>query len=316
MKIFQLAGADGQSVGNEALRSVVVNEMRSETRIFEFAEFYSMVGSADSPKKASTETGGTERTINNDYTGVTGAPTAGSIALKILGDLIKTDQAYERRFVNIGSERLSQLKSFSRGLARHFVNRFVNGDKTDAAQFDGLKVRCTGGKLTSVDGGANGFQVVLGNSDAAVASQQKFIKALGTMINRINPSVLVMNGDLIAYIEEIEKQFIRLDNIDGVTELALTRYKNIPVINALRAKDDVTEVIPNTETMGVSTDCTSIYAVKFGEKENTTLATNVGLVVSDRGLVGTQYVTSVELDVDMEILSAFGAQRIQGIRLA
>jgi hypothetical protein len=208
------------------------------------------------------------------------------------------------------------LRSFAKGLARHFVNRFVNGTVVDPKQFDGLKVRCTGARLTSIDGGADGFQVLLGNSDAAVKSQQKFIKALGTMINRVNPTILVMDGDTIAYIEEIEKQFIRLDNIDGVTDLALTRYKTIPVINAGRAKDDSTKVIGLAETKGVSNDCTSIYAVKAGERENTTLATNVGLVVDDLGLVGTQYVTNVELDVDMDILSAYGAMRMEGIRLA
>lgn len=315
MKLFELSGRDGQSVGNAALRAEVINQMRLESRIFEFAEFYQMAGSADAPKKASTETGGDERTINNDFAGNTGAPTTGSIALKILGDKISVDKAYERRYVSIGSERLSELRSFARGLARHFMNRFINGTTVDPKQFDGTKVRCTGARLTSIDGGADGFQVLLGNSDAAVKSQQKFIKALGQMINRVNPTVLIMNGDTIAYIEEIEKQFVRLDNIDGVTELALTRYKNIPVINAGRAKDDTTNVITLTETKGASNDCTSIYAVKFGERENTTLATNVGLVVDDLGLVGTQYVTNVELDVDMEILSTYGAQRMEGIRL-
>ncbi len=316
MKLFELGGQDGQSVANAALRNEVVNQMRLETRIFEFLEWYQMSGSADTPKKASTETGGDERTINADFAGVTGAPALGSVALKILGDKIVTDKAYERRYISIGSERLSELRSFSRGLARHFVNRFVNGDTVDAKQFDGLKKRCTGVRLTSVDGGADGFQVVLGNSDTAVKSQQKFIKALGSMINRVNPTILVMNGDVIAYIEEIEKQFVRLDNIDGVTELALTRYKNIPVINAGRAKDDATLVIGLNETKGANVDCTSIYAVKTGERLDTTLATNVGLVVDDLGLVGTQYITNVELDVDMEILSAYGAQRMEGVRLA
>ena len=135
------------------------------------------------------------------------------------------------------------------------------------------------------------------------------------MIQRVNPTILVMGGDTIAYIEEIEKQFVRTDNIDGVTELALTRYKTIPVINAGRAKDDSTLVIGQAETKGANADCTSIYAVKTGEREHTTLATNVGLVVDDLGLVGTQYVTNVELDVDMDILSAFGAQRMEGVRL-
>lgn len=317
MKLFELNGRDGQAVGNADLRSIVVNEMRLQTPLFDFAEFYQMSGSADTPLKPLASAGGDERTVNNDFSGNITAPSLGSIALKILGDRILTDKAFERRYQSITSARLSDLKSFARGLARHFMNRMVNGSvNSDAKQYNGLAVRCTGEKLVTVDGGANGFIVALGNSDNAKRSQQIFIKAIDLLISRVNPTILLLNQDVKSYIEAIAKEFITLQNIDGVTDLVLTRYKGVPVVLSGRAKNDATEVITNSETLGTSSDCTSIYAIKFGERADTTFATNVGLVVDDLGLVGTQYITNVELDVDMEILSTYGAQRLRGIRLA
>jgi len=317
MKLFELNGRDGQAVGNEALRAIVVNEMRIQNPIFEFAEFYQMTGAADSPRKAANALGGAEREVNSDFDDNPTTPSLGAISLKILGDKICTDKAWERRYVSIASERLTQLRSFSRALARHFVNRMVNGSvASDPKQFNGLAVRCTGPRLKTLGNSENGTVVALGNSDSAKRSQQLFIKAIDQLIELVNPSVLLMNSDVKSYIEAIAKEFITLNTIDGVTELTLTRYKGVPVINAGRAKDDATPVISNEEVLGESNDCTSIYAIKFGERMDTTFATNVGLVVDDLGLVGTQYVTNVELDVDMEILSTYGAVRLQGIRLA
>jgi hypothetical protein len=320
MKLFEFSGADGQQGNNSdpALRAIVANEMRLETPIFEFAEFYQMGGSADTPLKASTQTGGNERAINSDFGGNATAPSLDAIALKIIGDKIMTDKAYERRFgpngAGIESERLRQLKAFSRSFARHFVNLLING-AISATQFNGLKALCTSTKLVSIQDGADGDVVVLGNSDNAKRSQQKFLKALDLLIDTVNPSCLLMNSDAKSYIEAIARDFVSLTTIDNVTSLVLTRYKGVPVINARRAKDNATQVITSAETKGESDDCTSIYAVKFGEKIDTTLATNVGLAVDNYGLVGSQYVTNVEMDIDMAILSAYAAQRMEGIRL-
>lgn len=60
---------------------------------------------------------------------------------------------------------------------------------------------------------------------------------------------------------------------------------------------------------------TSIYAIRFGEKEDVTLGTNVGVQVRDRGLVGVHYQTLVDFDLDLAILNPKAAWRLGGIRL-
>jgi hypothetical protein len=318
MKLLQLSGQTQQANDeNAALRAVVINEMSGAAPILNFAEFYEMTGNADTPLKAATAAGGAERTINNDYPDNRTAPTYGSVALKIYGDKIETDLAYERRGLDIGSERTRQLVTFSQALGRHVQDHIVNGDAdSDAKQFNGLKKRIGTNESIVLGGGANGAQVLLGNSDSAVASQQMFKEYVDELLASVvgGASVLLVPPKGISRMTTIGMQFVQKGAVDAVFAEQLGVYNGVPVVNAGYKKNGSSLVIGYAETQGTSTDCTSFYAVRFGEKENTTFATNVGVQVKDRGLVGVLYTTMVDFDLDMEILNPKSAWRLKGIR--
>lgn len=322
MKLFELSGATEQvSNNNAALRAVVINEMRLAAPIFEFAEFYTMSGNADAPRKSASVAGGTQRALNANYTPQEGSPSFGAVALKIYGDTVFTDQAHERRGQDIGSERVRQLRSFAQGLGRHVQDHIVNGDATGTpTQFDGFKFQVDASHKLTVNAGVDGFVIALGNSDDAKRSQQLFKKALDNMIAKVvgGPSCLVMGPDMVAVLEAIGMEWVRTTTLQEALTQNFLVYGGlrVPIVNAGYKKDGTSLVIGLNETKGASTDCTSIYAVKFGEKENVTLATNVGIEVKDLGLVGQQYQTSVDFDIDLEILNPAAAWRLEGLRLA
>jgi hypothetical protein len=91
-------------------------------------------------------------------------------------------------------------------------------------------------------------------------------------------------------------------------------YREIPIVDSGIDKAGA-DIITNTETLGTSTDCTSIYAVRFGERSNLTIATNIGLEIADLGLVGNFYTHSVELDADLGLCDDTAIARLEGIRL-
>jgi hypothetical protein len=317
MKLLQLFGQTQQASDENVLRAVVINEMLGAAPVLNFAEFYEMTGSADTPLKAATAVGGAERTINNDYNTNLTAPVYGSVALKIYGDKIETDLAYERRGLNIGSERTRQLVKFAQGLGRHLQDHMINGDvDSDPKQFNGLKKRIGANESIILGGGANGAQVLLGNSDAAIASQQMFKESVDQLLAGVigGASVLIVPPKGISRMTTIGMQFVQKGAVDAVFADQLGVYNGVPVVNAGYKKDGSSLVIGYAETQGTSTDCTSFYAVRFGEKENTTFATNVGVQVKDRGLVGVLYTTMVDFDLDMEILNPKSAWRLKGIR--
>jgi len=92
-------------------------------------------------------------------------------------------------------------------------------------------------------------------------------------------------------------------------------YNEVPVRPAGYDRNG-NRVLPHTETVGTSNNCTSLYAVRFGEKADVTMATNVGVEVSDLGIVGVHYTHNVDFDADLSILNDKAAARLEGIIIA
>lgn len=317
MKLNQLSGQTQQTSDEDAaLRSVVLNEMIGAASILNFAEFYTMSGNADTPLQAASITGGTVRAVGSDYATNPSTPSYGAVALKIYGDKIETDIAYERRGLDIGSERSRQLVTFSQALGRFLQDSMVNG-VADATNFGGLKEQIAAGQTLSLGASADGFLVKLGNSNDAVESQQIFKEYVDELLASVigGASALLCPIKAISRMTTIGMQFVQKGAVDAVFADQLGVYNGVPVVNAGYGKDGTTAVLPATETVGANNDCSSLYALKFGEKENVTFATNVGVQVKDRGLVGSLYTTMVDFDIDMEILNAKAAWRLKGVRL-
>ncbi|TAK59426.1 MAG: hypothetical protein EPO24_07765 [Bacteroidetes bacterium] len=320
MRLRTLSGNSGENGNsNPALRALVLNAMIEASPLLDLIELYQMAGNADTPRKASDKVGGAARAVDNDYAGETTAPAFGSITLKIYGDKIKTDIAHIRRGQDIGSLRAADLEVFAQGLGRHLTDHIINGDVDDDARyFNGLKAQIAAAQTLTLGDADDGYLVQFGNSDDAKKSQEVFLFYLDKLINSVagGPSALIMNSTAKSYLETIGRGLVTVQNVNAAfgQNQTLTLYKNIPVISAGYNKAMSAEVILRNEVVGASEDCTSIYAPKFGEKQFVTFATNVGVQVQDLAQVGSQLVTMVDFDIDMVILSANSAWRLNGVR--
>jgi len=314
MKLSQLSAQTASSTPE--LRSLALSAFESEAPLFRYAEWYKMTGNADTFTTNATALGGQTRTVNNDYTPVTSTVNETTISLKILGDVIRTDQAFERRGFTTTSERARQLESFSRSLGRFCTDQFFNGNGSGSTLV-GIKELIPNGQIISM--GTNGDTVPLGNSDANKQKQQTFLEKLDELIGSVygNASVIVMNYKMIARLRAIAREYISVQTVNDAfgTQQVFDSYMGIPIVSSGVAKDGVTQVITNAETVGTNADCTSIYAIRFGEKENLSIATNNGLQVYDRGIVGVHYVTTVELDAAVALVHSQSIAQLKGIRL-
>lgn len=317
MLINQISNPNGASA-NEELRNLAVAEFMAACPLMQFAQFYQITGNADSPRKSTDITGGDNRAVGSDYgSPKSGTPGFGSVTLKIYGDKVKTDLAYERRGIDIGSQRARDLRGFSRSLGRYFMDSFIN-DETSSTKFDGLKAQI--GDLSRsvvLGGGADGFEVPAGNSSTQRAKQTTYIEALDAMIEEVDPTVIVADSRTIARTASIAREFVRTENVQDIfgQPQVLTHYRERPLVNAGLKKDRSGPVIGHAETVGETSDCTSLYGIRFGEEIDTTFATNVGIDVRDLGLVGSEYITLVEFDIDLVILDQWSVKRLEGIRI-
>lgn len=317
MKINAIPAVSQNSA--EQLRALAIAEFAAAFPLANYAEFYQMRGNADAPRKAdATMTAGANRSIATTYTAKTNTPDFGSIMLKIYGDLVETDRAYERRGIDIGSQRAKDLANFSRSLGRYFMNAFVN-DELSATAFSGIKQQTTKLSRKVVFGGGNGGSFPTGNGNTERKAQDALFELLSEKIAEVGPSCILVNAQFMGRLESVGRNFLTTDNVADIygTNQRVISFMGIPLVNAGFAANGTGLILPNDETEGTSTSaCTSIYLIRFGEEVDTTIATNSGLDVEDLGAVGTKFQTMVELDVDVAVLNPNSILRIGGIKLS
>jgi len=308
MRLNQISAGD-------ALTGKVVAAMMKVASLLGFVEFYSLVGNADYARKAATATGGKFRALDEDYAANQVTPQFANPTLTIFGDQVQVDRAHERRGADIPSVRATELLNFAKNLGKQFQYYFINGDSgADAKQFDGLKTMITAAhKVSGVP--TNGLTVVLGNDSAAKTVQQQFLELIDELIGMVDggADALIMDVKTRSRLTTIAREFVQMrPNEFGVP---IPYYNEIPLIAAgYDAAGNKT--IGHNETYGTNTSTTSIYAAKFGEKSDLTVATNVGVEVKDLGLVGVHYTHSVDLDVDLALLNDKAIAVLPGIEIA
>ncbi len=302
MKINEISANDVNS-------RAVVQRMIENSTILPYAEFFPIVGNADYVRKAATASGGVFRALGDDYTDNKITPTFDTPTLKILGGKVQVDRAHERRGGDVASVRGMELMSFAKNLGKQFQNFFINGSGAND-QFTGLKLLCPAGQKTTAD--TNGHTVTLGSDNAAKLAQQKFLEMLNQLIESVDGGAqfIVMDGRTIARLTTIAASMMTtLKNEFGAPVLY---YNGTPVISAGFNKDGA-RILPHTETVGTGTTCTSVYAVRFGERAELSIATNIGVEVVDKGLVGVHYEHHVEFDAALSLLNNKAVARLEGI---
>lgn len=73
-----------------------------------------------------------------------------------------------------------------------------------------------------------------------------------------------------------------------------------------------TPLLPFTETCGISTNTSSIWCVRWGERTNLTCLTSVGLKGRYSGQVGNQIINNINLDMTMHLQDATSLVQLKG----
>lgn len=316
MKIYELGGSAQQ--GSADIRTLFLSVLRAKSPLFDYVEFYKMTGNSDSQRKGTHATGsGSKRSLNQDYEGKNTAVDYATNSLQIVGDKIRTDIALERRGMDIKSERRRQIESYAENIGQFLTDQIINGDGTNG-NITGINKLIPSGRVTRF-GGTNGGQIPFGKSDAAIEAQNELLIAINNLILGIKSgaNALVMNANLMSFLYGVGREYVSSTTVqNAIGEMyKLTLFNGVPIINAGYKSDDASMVIGSDEVCGTSSDCTSVVAVRFGEQQDLTAMTNVGLDIQDLGLVGTHYTTLVDFDMNMLLLDDRAVGKLEGIRI-
>lgn len=316
MILSQINGAPNGIVTDSNLKNIVLAEMQSVAPILNLDCFYSFTGNSDNVLPFADNAIGAFRALGTDFTGVTvTSESEVNVPLKLFGDNVKTDRAYQDRGLSLDGFHLSNLRRSAQTLGRHFTDLFINGTGLNNT-ISGLVTLIDEAQTVNFDGD-DGGELPAGNATAERKQQAKFMETLGEVINSVKgtPSALFMTAKLLSRIETIAKEWVTVSMAQDIVgnSQKIVSIQGIPVIITGYKKDGTTLVQPLTETCGNSTNCTSIYAVKFGERADTTFATTpVGLKVQTEQSANLLQ-TKIELQYNLAILEAKSAYRMAGV---
>ena len=256
------------------------------------------------------------RAVNAGYTESTGTFTTATESLVILGGEYVVDRFLERtRSGGIGSLVAEQRDMKARSVAAKYGDTFFNGDTAvDANSFNGLKKRLTGSQVLS--SGANGAAI---NTDAT--TRTAFFNRLDELVGSVpGASAIYANRQVIAQI----RIAYRNATIQNMTEDTLTgrpvevpTWQGIPILDAGN-KADQTQILPQTEVAGTSTNTSSIYVVRYTDslgEQGVVGLTNGGLQVDAPRELETKpaYMGRIEFYTGLALLGPNPAARLTGV---
>lgn len=256
------------------------------------------------------------RGVNQAYVESTGTVNQTSESLYILGGDADVDKFIVQTRGNVNDQRAIQTRMKVKALNYAFQNCFINGDNAmNMLEFDGLKKRLVNKQVIDAGGaGEDGLQIVQTGHD--------FIDALELLF------ASVKGGAQVAYMNHLVKAKIRSavrrlggwqSYQDAETGKPIDTYNGVQLLDIGTDAAGV-EILPQTEVQGDSLDCSSIYAVRFGESEADEAVTgliNGGVMVTDLGELQTMPVfrTRIEAYVGLANFGGKGAARLRGVRL-
>lgn len=294
--------AQAAALTQDTLQRGVIQAFIDYSPIMAQAPIMSISGSAYAYNLETTLPGVAWRGVNDSYTESTGVVAQSSEVLKILGGDADVDRFIEQTQSNINDQRAIQTRLKTKSLALEFNRTFFEGDTgSDVNEFDGLATRLTGAQV--VTAGANGAPLTL--------------DMLDDLLDRVvgGADVLYMNGWLIRKVNALQRAAGVAPEAIELYGRRVFMYAGVPIIDAGNDNTDA-EILDFDETQGTESAAASIYAVKWGEQEFTSLLTNGGVMVDDLGFLETKpaYRTRVEFYVGLATFNGKCAARLQGLQ--
>jgi hypothetical protein len=243
------------------------------------------------------------RKINAGYSKSIGALEQKVERIALMGGYFDTDKAIARAKNTIASARAITQVMMTKSIAYKFQDKFINGNpESDPEEFKGIKERVDDNYADGYTGQKVDFEcdgVGILNSSA---ESFDFLNHLDKLIYQIPghaPNFLLMNSKLLLAIRALLRKEKLLNQAQDFFDRVIDTYGNAKMIDMGTKEDLTTDIITNTETAaGASggTECTSIYAIRFGIGDMFWGIQEYPLEVEDKGLLESAPIYRTEMD--------------------
>jgi HK97 family phage major capsid protein len=218
-------------------------------------------------------------------------------SLKIMGGDADVDEFLQQTYSNVNNLRALAIEKKAKQMAYTFNDTFFNGDSVgNPLQFDGLKTMAAGSR--TFDKGVNGATLALDHMDELI-----------DYIKPGKPDVLFMSRRSRRKLSALRRASGNLlETTMDAFGRRVTMYDGIPI--------EIDDNILDNESRGTSTDCSSIYGVKFGFETGLCGLDNGGIQVVPIGNLETKdaWRTRIKWYVSLALFRDLSLIRLEGVR--
>lgn len=265
------------------------------------------------------------RNVNGTFTESTGHFEQKYETIALSGVYIDTDKAIARAKNTVAEARAIQQVLTMKAYAYSFNDKFINGNPAAGGdrskEFKGISARIDDTyNLGFVDQKiqSNDPSVGILNSTAA---QNAFLDDVDKLIYAIkghNPDMLLMNHKTLLAFRSLLRRLGLLNTAQDMFARSVDMYGSARLVDMGTTANQSTEIITTTETtLGLSggSECTSIYAVKFGIGDLLWGIQEYPMETEDLGLLQTAptYRTMVEWNMGLADVDPRCMGRLYGV---
>lgn len=290
--------AEATKLSQDMLLKGVVETIIEESAVLRYLPFVQVVGNSLRYNQEATAGNVDFYAVGDSWTESAMTVTEVSTKLAILGGDADVDAFLQQTYSDPNDLRALVVAAKAKSLANKFGDTFFNGDSaTNAKQFDGVKKLSAGTR--TMNKGANGAQLEIDHLDELI-----------DMIKPGTPHVLFMTKRTRRKLSSLRRASgsVLETSTDMFGRRVLT-YDGIPV--------EVDDHIPDNETLGTSTDCSSIYAAQFAFQTGLCGLENGGIQVQPLGALETKdaWRTRIKWYCGLALFRKTALARLEGVRV-
>jgi HK97 family phage major capsid protein len=290
--------AEGAKLSNDVLLEGVVETVLQDSAVLGRLPFVEIVGNGLTYNRENAPATAAFFAVGDSWTESTPTFTQITATLKILGGDADIDRYLAQTRSNVQDLEAAVVSMKAKAVQRAFDEAFVNGSTAvDAKAFDGLDRLCTSGQTVSM--GTDGAALTLAKLDETIDAVRGGKPDLLLMSRRTRRALTALGRATGSGIVEQER-----DEFGRMTQF----YDGIPI--------GVDDHLSDAKTVGASTDCSTVYAVQFGEGGLVGLTGPGGLTIERVGALESKDATRVRVKwyVALALFNESKLSRLVGVR--
>ena len=289
--------AEAAKLSNDIVLQGVIETVIQDSPILQALPFIEITGNGLTYNRENAAATAAFFQVGDTWTEST--PTFAQItaSLTIVGGDADIDNYLLTTRSNVQDLQSAVIRLKAKAVQQKFEDTFVNGDTAvDVKSFDGIDKLTTGGQASSM--GVNGATLTLAKLDELI-----------DLVKGGAPDLLLMSKRTRRSLNNLARtagSFLQTDRNDFGQMVQF--YDGIPV--------GVSDYISDAKTVGTSADCSTVYAMQFGEGALAGLTSPGGLQVETIGSLETKDATRTRVKwyVSTALFNTLKVAKLTGVR--